>query len=152
MTHLTEGSRAPHFEGINQHEDKVSIRDFEGKYIILYFYPKDDTPGCTKEACSLRDGINKLNQNDAVVIGVSPDSVKSHKRFAEKFELSFHLLADEDKTIVKTYGVWGEKSMYGKKYPGVFRTTFIIDSGGIIKKIIKKVKTDAHADQILEIL
>ncbi len=152
MIEVKEGSQAPYFEGTNQHGDKISINDFKGKNIILYFYPKDDTPGCTKEACSLRDGIDRLQQSDAVVIGVSPDSVESHKSFANKFELPFHLLADENKTIINAYGVWGEKSMYGKKYQGIFRTTFVINSEGLIKKIIKKVKTDIHADQVLDFL
>jgi peroxiredoxin Q/BCP len=137
---------------LNQDEEKVSLKDFLGQKVVLYFYPKDDTSGCTKEACSFSDDLPKFSKVDAVILGVSPDSVKSHKKFSEKYKLKFDLLADEEKTVVEKYGVWKEKSMYGRKYMGVERTTFILDEKGKIKKIFNKVKVDGHNKEVLEAL
>lgn len=149
---LEEGMKAPAFSLFNQDGNKVSLKDISGKKIVLYFYPKDDTSGCTKEACSFRDAFPKFKKSDAIILGVSPDSVKSHKKFAEKYDLNFDLLADEDKKVVQLYNVWKEKSLYGKKYMGVERTTFIIDEKGKIKKIFSKVKVDGHEKEVLEAL
>lgn len=149
---LEEGKKAPAFSLFNQDGNKISLKDISGKKIVLYFYPKDDTSGCTKEACSFRDAFPKFKKSDAIILGVSPDSVKSHKKFAEKYDLNFDLLADEDKKVVQLYNVWKEKSMYGKKYMGVERTTFIINEKGKIKKIFSKVKVDGHEKEVLEAL
>ena len=148
MIQLTEGMKAPAFEGIDQNGKALKLSDFAGKKVILYFYPKDDTPGCTAEACNLRDNWDSLLKKGFVVIGVSPDNEKSHKGFADKFTLPFPLIADTSKRIVTDYGVWGEKKMYGKTFMGVIRTTFIIDEKGIIDKIISKVDTGGHTEQI----
>lgn len=144
------GKKAPDFTLLNQDGKKISLKDFKGKKIVLYFYPKDNTSGCTKEACNFRDEFPKFKKSDAIILGVSPDSVTSHKKFAEKFNLPFNLLADEDKKVVKLYDVWKEKSMYGKKYMGVERTTFIIDESGKIKKIFNKVKVDGHNEEVMK--
>jgi peroxiredoxin Q/BCP len=149
---LEVGQLAPDFSLYNQDEKKISLKDYLGKNVILYFYPKDDTSGCTKEACSFRDNIPKFSKADAVILGISPDSVKSHKKFSEKYKLPFNLLADEEKKVIEKYGVWKEKSMYGKKYMGVERTTFIIDEKRKIKKIFNKVKVDGHETEVLEVL
>jgi peroxiredoxin Q/BCP len=149
---LEVGNKAPDFSLLNQDEEKISLKDFLGQKIVLYFYPKDDTSGCTKEACSFSDDLPKFTKIDAVILGVSPDSVKSHKKFSEKYKLKFDLLADEEKTVVEKYGVWKEKSMYGRKYMGVERSTFIIDEKGKIKKIFNKVKVDGHNLEVLEAL
>ncbi|WP_304130369.1 thioredoxin-dependent thiol peroxidase [Ignavibacterium album] len=149
---IEEGKKAPDFTLPDQDGNKVKLSDFKGRYIVLYFYPKDDTPGCTKEACSFRDTFPEFNNVDAVILGVSPDSVSSHKKFAEKYKLPFRLLADEDKKVIEKYGVWKEKSMYGKKYMGVERTTFVIGPDGRIKKIFPKVKVDNHHQEVLEAL
>jgi peroxiredoxin Q/BCP len=149
---LKEGSKAPAFTLPNQDGKKVSLKDFLGKKVVLYFYPKDMTSGCTKEACDFRDHIKLFNNKDVVVLGVSPDSVQSHKKFQEKYNLPFDLLSDESKKVLEKYGVWKEKSMYGKKYFGVERTTFIIDEKGKIKKIFPRVKVDAHIKEVLEAL
>jgi len=146
------GKKAPDFSLLNQDEKKISLRDFVGQQVVLYFYPKDDTSGCTKEACSFSDDLPKFSKIDAVILGVSPDSVKSHKKFSEKYKLKFDVLADDEKKIVEKYGVWKEKSMYGRKYMGVERTTFIIDEKGKIKKIFSKVKVDGHNKEVLEAL
>lgn len=151
MSQLKEGSKAPHFEGLDQNGNKIKLSDYKGKKIILYFYPKDNTPGCTAEACNLRDNNDILIKNGFVVIGVSPDSEKSHRNFAGKYSLPFPLIADESKKILEDYGVWGEKKMYGKSYFGVLRTTFIIDEKGVIEKIIDKVNTSGHTQQILDL-
>ncbi len=151
-TTLKEGQTAPTFMLPDADGNMVSLKDFKGKKVVLYFYPKDDTPGCTKEACSFRDGAAELKKKKAVVLGVSPDSVKSHGKFHDKFDLNFPLLADEDKTVVQAYGVWKEKSMYGRTYMGVERTTFIIDEKGKIARIFPKVKVDDHLDEVLEAL
>ena len=149
---LEVGKKAPEFSLSNQDEKKISLKDYFGKKVILYFYPKDDTSGCTKEACSFRDNIPKFSKTDGVILGISPDSVKSHKKFSEKYKLPFSLLADEEKKVIELYGVWKEKSMYGRKYMGVERTTFIIDGNGKIKMIFNKVKVDGHENEVLEAL
>jgi thioredoxin-dependent peroxiredoxin len=151
MGQLKEGSKAPMFEGIDQNGKTVKLTDFAGKKLILYFYPKDNTPGCTAEACNLRDNHDSLHKQGFAVIGVSPDSEKSHKGFAGKFSLPFTLIADTSKKIMNDYGVWGEKKMYGKSYMGVLRTTFIIDEKGIIEKVIEKVDTAGHTEQIFKL-
>ncbi len=149
---LEVGKKAPDFILPDQDGKKVSLKDFKGKKIILYFYPKDNTSGCTKEACSFRDDFPKFKKTDAVILGVSPDSVSSHKKFAEKFNLPFTLLSDEEKKVLELYNVWKEKSMYGKKYMGVERTTYIIDETSKIKKIFNKVKVDGHNLEVMEAL
>jgi len=150
MTKLKVGDKAPSFEGINQKGKKISLSNFSGKKLILYFYPKDNTPGCTAEACNLNDNYNVWLEKGFEVVGVSPDSVQSHQKFQDKFELKFNLLADTEKEILHAYGAWGEKSMYGKKYMGVLRTTFVIDENGVIQEIFEKVKTKDHTNQILK--
>jgi len=149
---LEIGKQAPDFSLTNQDGEKKSLKEFKGKKVVIYFYPKDDTSGCTKEACSFKDDFPNFLKTDAVILGVSPDSVKSHKKFAEKYELLFNLLADEEKTVVNKYGVWKEKSMYGRKYMGVERTTFIIDEKGKIKAIFNKVKVDGHSAEVMKAL
>jgi len=144
------GKKAPAFKLPASNGETVALKDFLGRTVVLYFYPKDDTPGCTKEACDFRDSVKKFTRKDAVVLGVSPDSVKSHDRFIAKFDLPFLLLADEDQVVSKAYGVWVEKSMYGKTYLGVERTTFVIGPDGKVKAIFRKVKVDGHVDQVLE--
>jgi thioredoxin-dependent peroxiredoxin len=151
MSHLKEGQKAPAFEGIDQDNNKIKLSDFAGKKVILYFYPKDNTPGCTAEACNLRDNYADLIRKGFKIIGVSPDSEKSHKGFAGKYSLPFPLIADTEKKILSAYGSWGEKKMYGKTFAGVLRTTFIIDEKGIIEKIISKVETAKHTEQILKL-
>ena len=148
MTQLTPGMPAPLFEGTDQHGNTVKLSGFIGKKVVLYFYPKDDTPGCTAEACSLRDNYEELLKKGFIVLGVSPDSEKSHLKFAGKYNLPFPLIADPDRTILTAYGAFGEKVMYGKKVTGVIRTTYIIDEKGIIEKVVKKVDTKEHAAQI----
>jgi len=149
---LKVGIKAPAFSLLNQNGEKISLKDYLGKKIILYFYPKDNTSGCTKEACNFRDAFPKFKKTDAIILGISPNSVDSHKKFAEKYQLNFNLLADEEKKVVQLYGVWKEKSMYGRKYMGVERTTFIIDEKGRIKNIFTKVKVDGHDKEVLEAL
>ncbi|MBP9120620.1 MAG: thioredoxin-dependent thiol peroxidase [Ignavibacterium sp.] len=149
---LEVGKKAPDFSLLNQDEKKISLKDYIGQKVVLYFYPKDDTSGCTKEACSFSDDLSKFSKIDAVILGVSPDSMKSHKKFSEKYKLKFDLLADEEKKVIEKYDVWKEKSMYGRKYMGVERTTFIIDEKGKIKKIFNKVKVDGHNKEVLEAL
>lgn len=149
---LEVGKKAPDFSLLNQNDKKISLKDFIGHKVVLYFYPKDDTSGCTKEACSFSDDLPKFSKIDTVILGVSPDSVKSHKKFSEKYKLKFDLLADEEKLVLEKFGVWKEKSMYGRKYMGVERTTFIIDQKGKIKKIFNKVKVDGHNKEVLEAL
>ena len=150
MSELKEGSKAPVIEGADQNGNKISLNDFIGKKVILYFYPKDDTPGCTAQACNLRDNYQELIEKGFKVIGVSTDSVKSHKKFEDKFSLPFPLIADEDKKIVEQYGVWGEKKFMGKTYMGTNRTTFLIDEEGNIKKIITKPDTKNQTQQVLD--
>lgn len=150
MSELKEGSKAPTFEGVDQNGKSISLTDFKGKKVILYFYPKDDTPGCTAQACNLRDNYQDLIKKGFQVIGISTDSVKSHKKFEDKYELPFPLIADEEKKIVEQYGVWGEKKFMGKSYMGTNRTTFLINEEGNIKKIIDKPDTKNQTQQVLE--
>jgi thioredoxin-dependent peroxiredoxin len=145
---LQKGVKAPEFIANDQEGNAISLQQYKGKKVVLYFYPKDDTPGCTKEACSLRDNYEAMLSKGFVVLGVSPDSVASHKKFADKFNLPFPLLADPELNIVKAYGAWGEKKMYGKTYEGLLRSTFVIGEAGMIEEVIAKVKTDKHAEQI----
>ena len=149
---LQEGNKAPDFKLKDQNEKEISLSDYKGKNVILYFYPKDNTSGCTAEACSFRDDFPKFKKVETVILGVSPDSVESHKKFAKKYNLNFSLLADESKEVIKKYDVWKEKSMYGRKYMGVERSTFIIDSDGKIKKIFRKVKVQGHNEEVMEVL
>lgn len=149
MTHLTEGTKAPAFTGVDQNGDKVSLAQFKGKKVVLYFYPQDNTPTCTEQACNLRDNYAALQKEGIIVLGVSPDEVAKHKKFETKFTLPFTLLADTERTVIDTYGVWGEKKMYGKAYMGLLRTTFLIDEKGIIKKIFLKPKSKQHTEEIL---
>jgi len=148
MTKLKEGQKAPFFEGKDQSGNVVRLDDFKGRKVILYFYPKDNTPGCTSEACNLRDNYRELTDKGFAVIGISGDSEKSHKKFAEKYNLPFPLIADTDRKIMTDWGTFGEKKMYGKSFLGINRTTFIINEEGIIEKIIKKVETSKHTEQI----
>lgn len=150
MIELTEGQKAPDFKAKDQNGKSISLSDFSGKDVILYFYPKDDTPGCTAEACSFRDNYQSLLKEGFEVLGVSTDDEKSHQKFISKYSLPFSLIADTDKKIVEAYGVWVEKNMYGKKYMGVARKTFIIDKNGLIKKIIDKVDTKNSSGQVLD--
>lgn len=147
---LEPGQKAPEFTGKDQDGNDISLSDFRGRKVVLYFYPKDQTPGCTAQACNLRDNYQALQQQGYVVLGVSSDSPASHRKFIDKQELPFSLIADEDKSIHEKYDVWKEKNMYGRKYMGTVRTTFVIDEEGIINDIIKKVKTKDHTDQIIK--
>ncbi len=149
---LKEGNMAPAFKLKNQDGKTVSLSDYKGKKIVLYFYPKDDTSGCTKEACNFRDGFPKFGKLNVEILGISADSIESHKKFVQKYKLPFTLLSDESKKMIEKYGVWKEKSMYGKKYMGIERTTFIIDENGKIKKIFPKVKVPEHDKEVLEAL
>jgi peroxiredoxin Q/BCP len=144
------GDKAPSFKAKDQNGNTVSLADFKGKKVMLYFYPEDDTPTCTEEACNLRDNFSLLRKKGFIVLGVSPDDVKSHKKFEEKFHLPFPLLADPDKKIINAYGVWAEKQMFGHRYMGVLRHTFIIDEKGRIEKIFRKVHSKNHTQQILD--
>ena len=149
---LKVGNKAPSFKLKNQDGKTISLSGFKGKPVVLYFYPKDDTSGCTKEACNFRDEFPKFGKMKAEIIGVSADSVESHKKFAQKYKLPFNLLSDEKKEVLEKYGVWQEKSMYGKKYMGIVRSTFIIDGTGKISKIFPKVKVDNHNQEVMEAL
>ena len=149
---LKEGDKAPDFSSKDQNGKDISLSDFAGKRVVLYFYPKDDTPGCTKEACSFRDADDIFREKGITVLGVSTDSEKSHQKFISKYQLPFDLLADVDKKIVEDYGVWGEKSMYGRKYMGIERITFVIDATGRIKAAFRKVKVPGHVDEVLAAL
>ena len=146
---LKIGNKAPDFESINQNGDKVKLSDFIGKKVILYFYPRDNTPGCTAQACNLKDNYKTLQKNGYTILGISKDSPKSHQKFINKYDLPFDLIADEDQNIHIKYGTWIEKSMYGKNYMGTARWTFLIDEQGNIENIIQKVKTKEHTSQIL---
>lgn len=147
---LTVGQKAPSFSAPDQYGKIRTSDDFKGSWLLLYFYPKDDTPGCTAEACGLRDNMNVFKKNGLLVVGVSADDEASHKKFGEKYALSFPLLADTEKKIVNVYGVWGEKFMYGKNYMGILRTSFLIDPEGVIQKIYEKVKPEEHAEEVLK--
>jgi thioredoxin-dependent peroxiredoxin len=150
-THLQEGQKAPAFSGLDQDGNKVSLADFKGQKVVVYFYPEDDTPTCTVQACNLRDNYSLLKKNGFKVIGVSPDDINSHHKFKDKFNLPFTLIADPEHKIIDKYGVWGEKNMYGRKYMGLHRTTFVIDEEGVIKKIFLRPKNKAHAEEIVAI-
>ncbi len=152
MSKFAAGDKAPMFEGVNQKGEKISLNDFKGKKLILYFYPKDDTPGCTAESCNLNENYEMWLKKGYEVVGVSPDNEKSHLKFIDKYGLKFSLIADTKNEILEAYGAWGEKSMYGKKYMGVLRTTYIIDENGIIKEVFEKVDTKNHTSQIIEAL
>ena len=152
MTLLKKGEKAPDFNGLNQNSETISLKDFSGKKLILYFYPKDNTPGCTAESCNLNENYDVWLDKGYEVIGVSPDGVASHKKFVEKYDLKFNLIADTEKVILNAYGAWGEKSMYGKKYLGVLRSTYVIDEKGVIEEIFEKVKTKDHTNQIIKVL
>jgi len=149
---LKEGDPAPEFTVSTNGGGRVSLSDFKGKNVVLYFYPKDDTPGCTKEACAFRDHFAQFRDKGAVVLGVSIDPVKAHDKFVQKYNLPFTLLADEDRRIVEAYGVWGQKSFMGRKYLGTFRVTFLIGPDGVIKKIWPSVKPEEHAEEVLAAL
>jgi thioredoxin-dependent peroxiredoxin len=149
-THLKEGQKAPTFTGIDQDGNKISLGDFKGQKVALFFYPEDDTPTCTIQACNLRDNYALLKKNDFKVIGISPDDVKSHQKFREKFNLPFTLVADPEHKIIDKYGVWGMKNLYGREYMGLHRTTFVIDEKGIISKIFLRPKNRAHAEEIVK--
>lgn len=150
MTTLTEGKKAPAFKGKDQNGKMVSLADYKGKKVVLYFYPQDDTPTCTVQACNLRDNYALLTKNGFTVLGVSPDEEKKHKKFEAKHGLPFTLLSDPSHTIIDKYGVWGEKQLYGRAYMGLHRTTFLIDENGIIKKIFLKPKSKQHTEEILK--
>jgi peroxiredoxin Q/BCP len=149
---LKTGDKAPDFNLLSAAGQSLGLKDFKGKKIVLYFYPKDNTSGCTKEACSFESNLSEIEKKGAVVIGVSADSSGSHAKFAKKFGLSFPLISDEKKKIVKTYGVWKQKSMYGRKFFGIERTTFLIDEKGKIRHVFHKVKVDGHIEEILAAL
>lgn len=149
---LQEGDRAPDFTALTNGGGKVSLSDFKGKNVVLYFYPRDDTPGCTKEACAFRDHFAEFKKKGVVVLGVSIDPVKAHDKFIAKYKLPFTLLADEDRKIVEAYGVWGQKSFMGRKYLGIFRVTFLIGPDGVIRKIWPAVKPEDHAEEVLAAL
>ena len=149
---LKEGDKAPAFKLPSVEGGDVGLKDFAGKTVVLYFYPKDDTPGCTREACAFRDSQAALKKAGAVVLGVSPDSVESHQKFRGKYKLNFPLLADADKSVAKKYGAWGEKVMYGKKVVGMIRSTFVIDGDGVVTRAMYGVTPDGHADAVLSAL
>ena len=149
---LAVGSPAPAFALASASGETVRLADLKGRQVVVYFYPKDDTPGCTKQACGIRDGWDAFTATGAVVLGVSPDGQASHERFRAKFALPFTLLSDPDHTVAEAYGAWGEKSMYGKKYMGIVRSTVVIGADGKVKAVFPKVKPDAHARQVLDVL
>lgn len=152
MKHLKIGDQAPLFKGKDGSDNEISLSDYKGKKLVIYFYPKDNTPGCTVQACNLRDHYSALSKNGISVIGVSMDSAKSHTKFSEKYELPFPLIADEDKAIIEQFGVWGPKKFMGREYDGIHRTTFIIDESQKIIGIIEKPKTKYHAEEILQLI
>ncbi len=149
---LTIGDIAPDFSLPDSSGNIISLKDFKGKKLVLYFYPKDDTPGCTKEACSFRDNLSRVKAKGAEIVGVSADSVKSHAKFTQKYELPFPLISDEKKEMVAAYGVWQQKSFMGKKFMGIVRSTFVIDESGKISHIFDKVKVSGHTDEVLNVL
>lgn len=150
MTHLKIGDIAPEFSAKNQNGNFIDLKNYKGKKLVLYFYPKDNTPGCTAEACNLRDNYEMFRKKGYEILGVSPDSEKSHQKFIESKELPFDLISDSDHKVMKDYGVWGEKKMYGRTYMGVNRTTFVISEEGNIEDVIEKVNTKDHTKQILQ--
>ena len=149
MIELKEGDKAPIFSGINQDSKVLTLSDFKGKRLILYFYPKDNTPGCTAESCNLNESYDELTKHGFEVLGVSPDEAGKHQKFIAKYNLAFNLIADTEKEMLQAYGAWGEKKLYGKVYDGVLRSTFVISPDGVIEKVFKKVKTKDHTNQIL---
>lgn len=149
MTTLTSGDKAPYFEAKDQKGNTIKLSDYKGKKLVLFFYPKASTPGCTAEACNLRDNYQTFQAKGYDILGVSADAAKAQQKFIDKYQLPFPLLADEDKSVINTYGVWGPKKFMGKKYDGIHRTTFVIDENGSIEEVIAKVKTKDHAAQIL---
>jgi peroxiredoxin Q/BCP len=149
MIELNEGDKAPVFSGVNQDGEVLTLSGFKGKRLILYFYPKDNTPGCTAESCNLNDNYDELTKHGFEVVGVSPDEVGKHQKFIAKYDLAFNLIADTEKEMLQAYGAWGEKKLYGRVYDGVLRSTFVISGDGVIEKIFKKVKTKDHTNQIL---
>ena len=149
MIHLQEGDKAPAFTGRDQNGQKLSLSDYKGKKLVLYFYPEDDTPTCTVQACNLRDNYAVLKKEEFTILGVSPDEEKKHKKFEAKYDLPFTLVADPEHTIIDKYGVWGQKQLYGRTYMGLHRTTFLIDAKGIIRKIFLKPKSKQHAEEII---
>jgi len=151
MTHLQEGDKAPGFTGKDANGNKISLADYKGKKLVLYFYPQDDTPTCTTQACNLRDNDARLSKEGFSIVGISPDDEKSHLKFVGKFNLPFPLVADPDHTIIDRYGVWGEKQLYGRKYMGLHRTTFLIDEKGVIRKIFLKPRSKQHAEEIVKV-
>lgn len=150
MKRLEKGDIAPDFKGLDQDGKSIQLSDFKGSKLILYFYPKDNTPGCTAEACDLRDNYKMWLTKGYKILGISPDSQQSHQKFIAKYNLPFPLIADEDKTIIKAYGAWGPKKLYGREYEGLLRMTFVIDEKGLIEEVFAKVKTKDHTNQILE--
>ena len=149
---IKEGQKAPDFKLPCSDGSTLCLKDLRGRTVVLYFYPKDDTPGCTKQACAFRDTQAAIKKAGAVVLGASPDSSESHRKFRNKYKLSFPLLADPDKAVAKAYGAFGEKMMYGKKVVGMIRSTFVIDAQGVVRKVFKRVRVDGHAEQVLEAL
>jgi peroxiredoxin Q/BCP len=152
MSNLKTGDKAPNFEGVNQNGDSIKLEDFSGKKLIFYFYPKDNTPGCTAESCDLNDNYDSWLEKGFEVVGVSPDSEKSHLKFIDKFGLKFNLIADTEKEVLQAYGAWGLKKLYGREYMGVLRKTFVIDENGVILEVFEKVKTKEHTNQIITAL
>lgn len=149
-THLQAGEKAPAFTAKDQNGNKVSLSDYKGRKVVLFFYPEDDTPVCTVQACNLRDNYTALQKQGYEVIGISPNDEASHKKFQEKFSLPYTLLADPKHAIIEKYGVWGEKNMYGRKYLGLLRTTFLIDEKGVIERVILRPRTKIHTEEILK--
>ncbi len=149
-THLEPGQKAPLFTGIDENGKNVSLNSFKGSKVVLFFYPEDDTPTCTIQACNLRDNYALLKKQGFIIFGISPNDVNSHQKFKEKFSLPFTLIADPGHEIINKYGVWGEKNLYGRKYMGLHRTTFVIDEKGVIQKVFKKPRNKAHAEEILK--
>jgi peroxiredoxin Q/BCP len=152
MAMIQEGKKAPDFTLDSSEGNQIALKDLRGRPVVLYFYPKDDTPGCTREACAFRDSQAALKKRGAVVLGVSGDSVASHEKFKTKYKLTFPLLSDPDKAVAKKYGAWGEKVLYGKKSVGMIRSTFVIDGEGVVRKVFPRVKVDGHADAVLDAL
>ena len=152
MAMIEEGKKAPDFELPSSEGGEVKLKELRGKTVVLYFYPKDDTPGCTREACAFRDNQAALKKKGVVVLGVSGDSLASHDKFKAKYKLNFPLLSDPDKAVAKKYGAWGEKVLYGKKSVGMIRSTFVIDGDGVVRKVFPRVKVDGHAEKVLEVV
>jgi thioredoxin-dependent peroxiredoxin len=146
---LKAGDQAPAFALASDDGQTIRLTDLKGRPVVLYFYPKDDTPGCTKEACSFRDAWSEIQTTGAVVLGVSPDDATSHEKFRAKYRLPFPLLSDPDHAVAEAYGAWGEKSMYGRKYQGILRTTFLIDGAGVVRRVFEKVRPEGHAEEVL---